>query len=196
MTELHNALNRGPWSAALQNALGVTRGEGGLERYGETLEAVIDLWRLPEWRYLRRERQAMMRTTEGVGAGRSRLGIQNATTTDLVVVEAIQVPALTTVSLTLGTGLTVDSVEFLRPMDTRWFTPSAGASVALLTHRQGTIGGTSTSLGTITVPQGVLTPLNVVVGPGWHLSLDPGADATAIIVTFFIRERTAQRGEL
>jgi len=50
----HNELRRGPWSNALANALGDTRG-GGLERYGETMTPVIDLWRQPEWSFLRAE---------------------------------------------------------------------------------------------------------------------------------------------
>lgn len=197
MSDLHNALLRGPWSQAVQNALGVTQsGEGGVERYGETLEPVIDLWRLPEWRYLRRERTGQQSATENAGAGRSRLGVQNNSQGDLVVVESMQNRGASgAIVLTLGFGLTVDSSESFRPTDTRFYT-SAGALAATLSHRQGAIGGTTTTLGSMYMLQGVNYPLDIVVGPGWHLSTDPGADATLIGVAFRIRERVAQRGEL
>lgn len=51
MGQLHNELRRGPLSNALGNALGDTRG-GGLERYGETLQAQINLWERGEWQHL------------------------------------------------------------------------------------------------------------------------------------------------
>lgn len=44
MASLHNALRRGPWTGALKAVLGDTRSEGGIERYGETMQPTIDLW--------------------------------------------------------------------------------------------------------------------------------------------------------
>lgn len=55
MASIHNALRRGGLSHALTSAVGDTKAEGGLERYGETLQPVIDLWSLPEWAFLREE---------------------------------------------------------------------------------------------------------------------------------------------
>lgn len=54
MGKLHNELRRGPWSAAVTAALGDTR-EGGVERFSESLQPVMNIWDLPEWAILRRE---------------------------------------------------------------------------------------------------------------------------------------------
>jgi hypothetical protein len=55
MGQLHNELRRTALSRALKAALGDTRADGGLERYGETLQPVMDLWALPEWAHERKE---------------------------------------------------------------------------------------------------------------------------------------------
>lgn len=55
MGAIHNMISRGNWSAAIKKALGVTKSEGGIERFGETLTPVIDLWRRPEFQFLRDE---------------------------------------------------------------------------------------------------------------------------------------------
>lgn len=84
---IHNALRRGGFSAALSRALGDSKGEGGLERYGETLQAVLDLWRQPEWSFLRREWLWAERfTVTAGGAGEeSILAILNPTASNLLV---------------------------------------------------------------------------------------------------------------
>lgn len=51
MGKLHNELRRGPWSAAISSALGDTR-EGGVERFGETLTPVVNIWERPDWAVL------------------------------------------------------------------------------------------------------------------------------------------------
>lgn len=55
MGQLHNELRRGILSRALTLALGDARGAGGIERFGETLTPIIDLWDRPEWAALRDE---------------------------------------------------------------------------------------------------------------------------------------------
>jgi hypothetical protein len=57
--QVHNQLYRGIWSAALKNAVGDPKGDGGLERFGETLQPTIDLWQRPEWAFLREEHAFM-----------------------------------------------------------------------------------------------------------------------------------------
>lgn len=198
---LHNGLTH---ATDLQSAYAAAVGEKsdaeftGIERAGETLTPVIDLWSLPEWQYLRRVRAMQLRATEAAGAGRSRLAIRNPIgSKNLVTVQWIQnANALASIALTLGTGLTVDSSENLRPVDTRWYTPSTGAGVAMVDHRQGAIGGTSTALGGMSAPQGQLLQLDFILQPGWSLSFDPSADATAISLCFRVRERPALPGEL
>lgn len=53
--QVHNQLRAGQLSGALTRALGDTRGDGGIERYGETLTPTMNLWSQPEWNYLRRD---------------------------------------------------------------------------------------------------------------------------------------------
>lgn len=55
MAPIHNLLHRGNWNDAIKRALGVTKSEGGLERFGETLDPIINLWGMPEWAWLRDE---------------------------------------------------------------------------------------------------------------------------------------------
>lgn len=55
MGSVHNELRRGNLSAALTRALGVQKGDEGIERFGETMQPVIDLWSQPEFSFLRHE---------------------------------------------------------------------------------------------------------------------------------------------
>ncbi len=56
MGQVHNGLERaGNLTAALKDALNATDSEGGLERFGETMTPVIDIWNKPEWAFLRSE---------------------------------------------------------------------------------------------------------------------------------------------
>lgn len=52
---IHNQLSRGPFGRALKDALGDSKSEGGLERFGETMQPIIDLWSRPEFELLRGE---------------------------------------------------------------------------------------------------------------------------------------------
>jgi len=69
VSDLHNALRRGPFAAAFTRALGLTKGVEGLERAGETLTPIVDLWARPEWAYLRREWLLARTGTDGPVAG-------------------------------------------------------------------------------------------------------------------------------
>lgn len=52
MGQIHNQITRGPWTNALKAALGITKSDGGIERFGETMQPVVDLWSRPDWLYL------------------------------------------------------------------------------------------------------------------------------------------------
>lgn len=95
MSQVHNALFRGELSASMTRAVGDMRGDSaGLERYGETLTPVIDLWHRPEWEYLRKERLcAYSRTVAAGGAGTtSGIALANPANSGLIVVcEAINI---------------------------------------------------------------------------------------------------------
>jgi len=60
---IHNELRRaGNIQSALQNALGMK--EGGLERAGETMTPIMNLWELPEWQVLRNETPGAARVSQ------------------------------------------------------------------------------------------------------------------------------------
>jgi hypothetical protein len=53
---LHNELKSSPLARAIKKILAVSDSEGGLERFGETLTPVLDMWSLPEFEVPRGER--------------------------------------------------------------------------------------------------------------------------------------------
>lgn len=55
MGSLHNELRRSPISGAVLKALGVEDNEAVLERFGETLQPVFDVWGRIEWDAYRKE---------------------------------------------------------------------------------------------------------------------------------------------
>lgn len=93
MAHVHNQLSRGPWSNAIKAALGDRKAEGGVERFGETLDPIINLWGMPEWAFLRGERLAAMRMFAAAVAGEfAIIALGNpAGSNVLVVVDAIGV---------------------------------------------------------------------------------------------------------
>lgn len=96
--QVHNALTRGLLSSALTRAVGDVEGENGLERYGETLTPTLDLWRQPEWAYLRKERLISAWVSPNAVAGENgALSIVNPVGSgNIVVVKSIR--AITTVA--------------------------------------------------------------------------------------------------
>lgn len=106
MGQIHNELRKGALSAGLTRALGAMRGDSGLERFGETMQPVIDLWRLPEWSFLRTERLcAYARSVAANAAGFTGIALANpllsggANNTLIIVVEAITVQTVATQEL-------------------------------------------------------------------------------------------------
>ncbi len=75
---IHNALSRGGVSAAVKNFLGVQDPESGVERFGETLTPVLNLWEQPEGAYLRREGlYSAVRSVGPVAGSNSVLALRN-----------------------------------------------------------------------------------------------------------------------
>lgn len=86
MGGIHNELSRGTLSRALTLAVGAARGESGLERYGETLTPVLDLWSRPEFALLRGEvLWAQLATLTAVVGEYSGAAIINPTGSGLLV---------------------------------------------------------------------------------------------------------------
>lgn len=133
MGQIHNELRKGVLSAGLTRALGAMRGDSGLERFGETMQPVIDLWRLPEWSFLRTERLcAYARSVAANAAGFGGVAIANpalqggAASQLIIVVEAITMITVATQELGIygaadsTTDLTNSSFGFTRdqrPLD-------------------------------------------------------------------------------
>lgn len=87
MGAIHNELRRTPLSYALTRAVGDSQGAGGLERYGETLTPVLDLFSQPEWAYLRKEWLCtLIMTQTAVAAEYSIGGLANPAGSGLIVV--------------------------------------------------------------------------------------------------------------
>lgn len=87
----HNALSRGPWGRALKDALGDSRAEGALERYGETMQPTINLWAQPEWSFLRGEHLwacSIVRAGDAANQSVVGVGLPN-NSRNIVVVEGI-----------------------------------------------------------------------------------------------------------
>lgn len=91
MAGTHNALTRGPLGRALKEALGDSKSEGALERFGETMQPVMDLWGRPEWAILRNESLwACSIVRAGDAANQSVVGVGlPANSKNLVVVEGV-----------------------------------------------------------------------------------------------------------
>lgn len=92
MADIHNALTRGPWSYALKAIVGASKADGGIERYGETLQPLIDLWSEPEWAYLREDSLFCVDTIQiAVVAENSIIAILNPSQSGaLIVLERIK----------------------------------------------------------------------------------------------------------
>lgn len=115
MAQIHNAIKYGTdFLRAFARAVGLDEQEGGVERLGETLTPIMDLWSQPEWRFLFRDRimggafdvtsavtdvpSTMLFNPEGSGVlgVMTRLQFQNvtiATTFSLAFVRAAVAPA-------------------------------------------------------------------------------------------------------
>lgn len=210
MADLHNALRRGGLSRALKQALGDSRSEGGLERYGETIQPIVDLWTLPEWSFLRQERLWARRTSiAAVAAETSVLAVTNpANSTNLVIVEAVTVKAVTTAMpvflelldrASIAATLTLFNPAVVR--DTRFSPASAGTGVPVETW-QGTDTNV-TSLNDILEEvfasttehlRYVSTPY--VLRPGMGLLVQGNTINTGLVANWAGRVRTALPGEL
>jgi hypothetical protein len=210
MAQVHNALRRGPLSAALANAIGDTKGVGGLERYGETLTPVLDLWRQPEWSYLRVERLcADWRTQAAVAAEFSMVALINPAllSRHLIVVEAVtfnataagqgrlQIGAEGNISATLATPLP-GTVR-----DGRWGPTNIQNTVGLTLVGSDPAGSLFTSdldvVATTSAERYEFTVgLPVVLPPGTGLVFGFGTVNIAVNVAIRWRERQALPGEL
>jgi hypothetical protein len=201
MAKVHNQISRGDVTNAVQRALGITKPDtAGVERYGETLGPVLDIWRQPEWAFLRGER--LQGFSASVGAIAAEFGyaalVNPAGSNVIVVVEAVMAFGTAFYQVELAQEATwAATLAAILPggifRDTRWFPGALGGSARI---RTGT--DPSSVLGTSIDQQRNLPAINlpVVLGPGWGLAV--AADVVNVVLPYVFgwRERKAYPGEL
>lgn len=203
MPQVHNQLLRGGLSAALRNALDAR--EGGIERFGETLDPVIDLWRLPEWAFLRGERICGAAVTVNAGAATecSAVALRNPANSGMLAVVEYAIVSLTTaagVQCQMASEAAVDAVLATDTvgvnLDTRFANQtnpvcflSSGATPAIPIGVRFAFPTRPTYFDTPEVA-------GVVLSPGFCLVIQNPDDAAAIHVAYRWRERKANKGEL
>lgn len=207
--KVHNAIPGGLHTAALTAALGDTKGEGKVERFGETIEPVINLWGLPEWCYLRKEQLSGQNFNVGpIAAEYSYAGLQNpAGSGYLAVVEAVSALSLTAalMSLTVLTSAEVTTAGLVAASsvarDTRWVGSATPATSGFLRAITGThtaqLGALIDQLYSSTTDFRPMTVgLPFVLGPGFSLMVFCGTLNVGLIMNMSWRSRLAFKNEL
>jgi len=201
MPHVHNALHH---ATRLQDALRVAINESdasfnGLERAGETLTPVLDLWSRPEWALPRGEvwcARKLVVAAGGAGLFASVELVNGAGSGILTVVRAIRATGSgVDISIDSGVALGVVSTNRGIPIDGR-FSVVGPASKSTLVVGQLAAGATNAQdivLGTVS---GVESRYPYVLPPGRKLFMVAAAANTGITVTVLFSERLAGDAEL
>lgn len=208
MAQIHNELRKGTLSEAIKRALGVTRSEGGVERFGETVTPIVHPWGLPEWAYLRGEALAGGQRFEAA-AGATFLGsvalVNPAASKYLVVVTmaTYQVAVAANVRVGLDTEAAIVAVLPTTTIgsfaDTRWSRTGIGPIARIRS------GAPAAALGSIlcfdnttTIDTRALSigEEKIVLSPGFGIVLQNQDDNAGFTVAYAWRERLAYPGEL
>lgn len=204
MGQVHNEIRKGTLSSAVTRALGVTR-LSGVERFGETLTPVQNIWGMPEWAILREERLKAQRINSSAVAGENSVValVSPAGRNTIIVVEGVFVGPGT--AMTVGMDVATDVV-----LAAQLATANAGPTQGRDT-RVGLAGTTfirSGSEAAVAFGQNLevifssatdskyFQFLPVVLTPGFGLAIFGFTVNTAISVGFAWRERAAYAGEL
>lgn len=202
---LHNELHRTTdLQSAYRAALGEDNAEfSGIERAGETLTPIIDLWSLPEWSYLRREyRFWMQQTAAAVAAERSILCLRNPVDSGVIaVVTKARALADCTVRFSTNQAQVADATNNGFSRDGRHAVSGAGndlrSRVQFITMTETTANsGTTVWEMTLANDSQRILELDFVLPPGRDLRLVGILDLTALGGGFWWRERVARAGEL
>lgn len=209
---VHNQLpTSNPVSQALCRAVGDDVGTEGIERYGETLSPVIDLWHQPEWALLRGDYLVAAHLNAGPVAGEySNVALVNpAGSGMLAVVEEVTVYCANaclfilsraTEAVIAGT-LAVQNPGYVR--DSRSATPSFVATGGPVMY-QGT-DAAAPFAGQLWLTEESCAAasharfgagLPVILSPGHGLIVEAETLNIAIRANFTWRQRKALRGEL
>jgi hypothetical protein len=203
---VHNALHHfTAYQSAFRKAVGeADAGFSGIERAGETLTPILDLWRWPEWAVLRGEILFSAQSdVAAVALERSFVGVRNPAGSGLIVIVESMLAIPTTAvfeQLEVFHGAIiatdVDGSEQVAPRDTRL--PLAGVSRIVQIHGTGVaaIGSTSfTRWGTIINEVSRDHTVHVLT-PGFELRCYHATANTALNLNIYGRIRPALDGEL
>lgn len=205
MGVLHNELKEGAFGKAVENSLGLDLAEGGLERVGETLQPIFNMWERPEWAHHRDERIWAVAPSQPAVVGEfSMVGIAVPANSKLIaVVEDIILFTNNTVA-----GLNVamfNSVAFTAsstpsPRDSR--IPFVGGTnptigVTSFAHHQAALPYPAVLLTMIAAGNAPLhMNMPIVITPGFACYVGPTAVNTLAGACLIGRSRPARRGEL
>lgn len=189
----HNALQQyTELLDAYSRALGERDGWSGIERGGETLTPVIDLWSQPDWDYLRGVERRSTVTSIGIGAGTSELQIWMPPGTGLLfVVTHLLMNVASNILLELvDTALLGTGDVGLAAMDSRLKSQSS-----IVRQRSGNAGAAVTARWRLPAEQRD-PDSRWIVKPGSLLRIGAANTATAMIAAVQGYQRRALPGEL
>jgi hypothetical protein len=198
----HNALSYGvALSRAAARASGMSEGELGLARLGETLTPILNLWALPEWALLRGERTWAIAPSIGATVAEfSAVGIRNPADSGLIVVVARIVAFVTTTTISLEgrmrASAVVDATSTPNSLDTRVPILTGIQCVSLADSNAAKQGSILFAWQQSNLVGQSAIQTDVVLSPGFDFFVGPAATNAAIQCSFFGRERQAFPGEL
>lgn len=206
MPHVHNALHH---ATSLQDAFRKALGEGdaafnGIERAGETLTPVIDIWSLGEWAALRGEvLWTLTHDQPAVAAEQGFVGVRNPADSGVIVV-ILGIRADTGATLAravLNHGVIsatdVDGSEDIAPRDTRF--PLTGVGPMVKIHGAGAAAIGNSALDQIVIPANdsrEFEPVPRIITPGFELRVYNNTVNVQISVTMWGYMRRALPGEL
>jgi len=203
---LHNALKRSPIADGIKKAIGQHKqGEGGLERWSETLQGIVNVWGLPEWAFLRGERLgAVKAVTTLVAAEFGIVGIGNPIASDaIVVVETVSVSTptamtcqLEVVAHTAISGTVVSTTGMASGRDRRFLSPGGRTFMVAGTDAGSSFGIPLEQRLSLTNQFVDFNCLPVVLKPGDDLVIVGQTVNITINSNWSWRERKAFPGEL
>jgi hypothetical protein len=193
---IHNELRRGPLGRAWKNALGISaQAEGGLERYGETLTPIADLWGRPEWAFLRSEQLAAGNATANAIAGELAYAalLNPAGSGALVTVESVRVfsGAAMIVLLHILTDAEIIAAGLVAQTtgsrDTRW--GLAGIRRMAVGTHSATLGQLVDQVSAIGTDFRAFANLPIILSPGFNLVAIGQTVNTAMTTVWGWRDR-------
>lgn len=198
MAKLHNELRKTPLGRGLKDVLGVSaQGEGGLERYGETMTPIINVWGSPEFARPRGEQLAgVAASANAIAAEFGYVGVQNpggAGASALIVIEAAEVhgaPQNFTLQVLTDAEVTAAGVvaQTTVSRDTRW---GAVARLRAFTGTHTAVLGLTLEriFGSSSETRSFSTGLPFVLSPGFALAIVCETALTAFLASLGWRDR-------